>query len=101
MRRATRRLALTWEEGLEKPCLLHRMHVGPSVGWVENPALPRMQPRNAGIVIAAYDRLRRRRALLTTDTDDKLIASAAIIGESVTPNDGYNTPAAKGTPSAL
>jgi len=44
---------------------------------------------------------RRRSALLTTDTDDKLMASAATIGDSVMPNNGYNTPAANGTPIAL
>ena len=44
---------------------------------------------------------RRRSALLTTDTELRLIASAAIIGDKVMPNQGYNTPAASGTPTAL
>ena len=44
---------------------------------------------------------RSRRALPTTDTDDRLIASAASIGLNSTPNTGYSTPAATGTPSAL
>jgi hypothetical protein len=39
--------------------------------------------------------------LLITDTDDRLIARLAIIGESSQPNTGYSTPAAIGTPSAL
>ena len=40
-------------------------------------------------------------ALLTTDTDDRLIARAAIIGLSTRPVNGNSTPAAMGTPSAL
>ena len=44
---------------------------------------------------------RSRSALATTDTDEKLIASAASIGLSRRPNTGYSTPAATGTPSAL
>ena len=43
----------------------------------------------------------KRRALLTTDTELRLIASAAIIGLSSRPNTGYSTPAAIGTPRAL
>jgi len=51
---------------------------------------------------AGYRRApRRRSALLTTDTDDKLIASAAIIGLSNRPKTGYSTPAAIGTPMLL
>ena len=42
-----------------------------------------------------------RNALNTTDAELKLIASAAIIGDSNQPVNGYNTPAASGTPSAL
>ncbi len=45
--------------------------------------------------------LRNRNALLTTDTELRLIASAAIIGDKVMPNHGYSTPAASGTPTAL
>ena len=36
---------------------------------------------------------RRRRALPITDTEDKLIAAAAIIGLSSTPKNGNSTPA--------
>jgi hypothetical protein len=36
-----------------------------------------------------------------TDTDEKLIATAAIRGLSNKPVNGYNTPAATGIPSAL
>jgi hypothetical protein len=36
-----------------------------------------------------------------TDTELKLIATAAIIGESSIPKNGNNTPAARGTPSIL
>ena len=42
-----------------------------------------------------------RSALLTTDSELKLIAAAAITGLSRSPNAGYRTPAAIGTPSAL
>jgi len=40
-------------------------------------------------------------AFVMTDTDEKLIAAAAIIGDSNKPRNGYNAPAAIGTPSAL
>jgi hypothetical protein len=36
-----------------------------------------------------------------TDTELRLMASAAIIGESSHPVNGYRTPAAKGTPKEL
>src|SRR3546814_6179200 len=43
----------------------------------------------------------RRRALPTTDTELRLIASAAIVGLSSRPVNGYSTPAAIGPPSEL
>jgi hypothetical protein len=43
----------------------------------------------------------RRSALVITDTELRLIARAAIMGESNQPVNGNNTPAAKGTPKAL
>lgn len=49
-----------------------------------------------------YNATRRNRsALLTTDTELKLIASAATIGESIQPSQGYSAPAASGTPMPL
>ncbi len=36
-----------------------------------------------------------------TDTLDRLMAAAAIMGDSIRPKNGYSTPAAMGTPSAL
>lgn len=42
-----------------------------------------------------------RNAFPITLTDDNAMAPAAIIGESVMPNQGYRTPAATGTPTAL
>lgn len=45
--------------------------------------------------------LRSRNALAITETEEKLIASAAITGESSTPKTGYSTPAAIGTPAVL
>jgi len=51
------------------------------------------QPRSAA--------RRSRSALPTTDAELRLIASAAIIGDSSQPVNGYSSPAASGTPSAL
>ena len=45
--------------------------------------------------------LRKRNALPITDTELKLIAPAAIMGDSNNPKIGYNRPAAIGTPSEL
>ncbi|CAG2158974.1 unnamed protein product [Oppiella nova] len=42
-----------------------------------------------------------KKALPITDAELKLIANAAIIGESSHPVNGYSTPAAKGIPNAL
>lgn len=44
---------------------------------------------------------RMRNALLITDTDEKLIANAAMSGDNNHPVSGYRIPAAMGTPSAL
>jgi hypothetical protein len=44
---------------------------------------------------------RKRSALAITQTELKLIASAAIIGDSNQPVNGYSTPAASGMPIAL
>ena len=44
---------------------------------------------------------RSRRALVTTHTELRLMAAAAIMGLSVTPSAGYSTPAATGIPMAL
>ena len=43
----------------------------------------------------------KRKALEMTENELRLIASAAIIGESNHPVNGNSTPAASGTPSAL
>ena len=40
-------------------------------------------------------------AFVITETELKLIAAAAIMGLSNNPKNGYRTPAARGTPSAL
>ena len=42
-----------------------------------------------------------RSAFVITETELKLMAKAAIMGESKTPKKGYRTPAAIGTPSTL
>lgn len=48
-----------------------------------------------------YDPARSRSALPMTDTDEKLMARAAMSGLNSHPNAGYRTPAAIGIPSAL
>ena len=49
-----------------------------------------------------YSRARRSlSALPMTETELKLIAAAAIIGDSSRPKNGYSTPAAIGTPAEL
>lgn len=64
------------------------------------PAWPRC--RSARVDYGAGGRsICSRSAFKTTDTELRLIASAANIGESSTPKAGYRTPAATGTPSAL
>src|SRR5689334_835710 len=45
--------------------------------------------------------VRKRKALPITETELKLIAAAAIMGLSSSPNTGYSTPAAIGTPTEL
>ena len=51
---------------------------------------------------ASYSATRRKRsALAMTDTELNVIAALAIIGLRSTPNTGYSTPAATGTPSTL
>ena len=42
-----------------------------------------------------------RNALPMTLTEESAIAAAAMMGESMTPRNGYSTPAAMGTPAAL
>ena len=44
---------------------------------------------------------RNRRALATTETDDRAIAVPAIIGESMGPPKTCNSPAATGSPNTL
>ncbi len=51
---------------------------------------------------ASYSAIfRSLRELLITDTELKLIAAAAMMGDSNNPNTGYNIPAAIGTPTEL
>jgi len=61
-------------------------------------------PRIPGRVAGAGPQMRarrRRKALEMTDTEEKLMAAAAITGLSSSPKAGYSTPAASGTPSEL
>ena len=44
---------------------------------------------------------RKRKALDITDTELKLMAKAAIIGDNKIPKNGNKTPAATGTPKLL
>lgn len=58
--------------------------------------------RPSSAIPSAYIRMpRRRSAFVITDTDDKLIAAAAMTGLSNRPNSGYRRPAATGMPSTL
>lgn len=57
--------------------------------------------RRAYAAASRADPRRSRSAFDTTDTDDRLIASAAIMGDSTIPNHGYRTPAAIGMPITL
>lgn len=43
----------------------------------------------------------KRKAFPITETELKLIANAAIIGDNKIPKNGYKTPAAIGTPKVL
>ncbi len=58
------------------------------------PPCPRIDPHQSRTA-------RSRSALPITDTEDRLMAAAAMIGLSSSPVNGYRTPAAIGTPSAL
>ena len=58
-------------------------------------------PTFKGSGIISSFKLRSRSALTITETELKLMARAAIIGESRIPKYGYNKPAAIGTPSTL
>ena len=49
----------------------------------------------------AFGARRSRKAFVITDSELRLIATVAIIGESSQPVNGQSTPAARGTPSAL
>ena len=58
--------------------------------------------RLGGGISRPYRSMRRSRsAFAMTDTELRLIAALAIIGDSRMPNTGYSRPAATGTPSAL
>ena len=48
-----------------------------------------------------YAWVRNRRALVITDTDDRLMAAAALTGLNSSPNNGYKTPAATGMTTLL
>ena len=65
-------------------------------------ALIPLEYRHSWQCISAYSfALRSLSALVITETDEKLIAAAAMIGDSNRPNTGYSTPAAIGTPAEL
>src|SRR3970040_814351 len=53
------------------------------------------------LLVAQTFMRRRRSAFPTTDTELKLIAAAAMMGERRSPKNGYSAPAAIGTPTAL
>jgi hypothetical protein len=59
---------------------------------------PRQVPANQSGFSGA---IRKRKALLITETELRLIASAPIMGDNSQPVNGNSTPAASGTPSRL
>jgi hypothetical protein len=66
-----------------------------------NRRLAVLKNKNGCLIRSHSSILRRRSELVMTDTELKLIAAAAMIGESSKPKNGYKTPAAIGTPAAL
>jgi hypothetical protein len=78
------------DSGSRDPALAHR-HLHFQEGKVET---------EDGMSGYSFAR-RSRKALAITDTELKLIAAAAKTGCSSNPLNGYNTPAAMGTPSKL
>ena len=67
--------------------------------WLEKGILPPIGSQEVWAAGVTY--LRSRNALATTEAELKLIARAAIIGDSNSPVNGYRTPAAIGMLSAL
>ena len=65
------------------------------------PLLHGLQSRCCPIYFIYSFKRRNRNAFTITETELKLIAKAAIIGESKIPKYGYKTPAAIGTPKTL
>ena len=70
-------------------------------GLLHKKAVFCMSDRQAMPGTAYKSVLRNLSELTITDTELKLMAVAAIIGDSNRPNNGYNTPAATGTPKLL
>ena len=77
-----------------------RPHLGRNRGQCERGRVRRQRERRETAAVQSGAR-RSRSAFAITETEERLIAAAAIIGESSRPNTGYSTPAATGTPSAL
>lgn len=79
--------------------LQHQLSSGLTEGTSSCPCSTRLCD---GVGPQTHTRLRRRRsALPMTDTELKLMARAAIMGDSSQPVSGYSTPAAMGMPSVL
>ncbi len=82
---------------------------GPTYSGTHVPSIPLLVPDDSPCggaehppTAVAHSTARLRRSELPiTDTELKLMAAAAIIGLSSSPNTGYSTPAAIGTPSEL
>ncbi len=59
-------------------------------------------PRRIGQMLKVHNStFRKRNAFVITDTELNVMAAAAMMGLSRSPNTGYSTPAAMGTPRAL
>jgi len=83
----------------QRPAALHQAGADASPKTMRNDVHPGAPAcRNQSGLSAAT---RRRNALVITETELRLIASAATIGDSSQPVNGNSTPAASGTPNAL
>src|SRR5882672_6513120 len=82
-----------------------RKHILPNAAHAAERSLRgRGQWRNKAIAPYApfHRRTRRSRSeFVTTLTEDRAMAAAAMMGDRSIPKTGYNAPAATGTPSAL
>ena len=87
-----RRSTVDAPEGVDAAEPMYSRHLVPPLILVKS-RVPRVLDRQAAFL--------SRKALVITDAELRLIARAAIIGDSSQPVNGYRTPAANGMPRAL